>query len=173
MIRPTTADDHPSLRALAADTGFFRPAELVALDEVLRDYELERIRADHRCLTKVGTEGRPLGFAYYAPSSMAERAWYLYWIVVAPASQGRGIGRALMAHAEADIRASGRGRLFLIETSSQPLYEPTRRFYRSLGFDLASALADFYADGDDLIVFAKRLEPRRPDLDLPAALGEE
>ena len=160
MIRPTTPGDHPALEALALGTGFFKPAEMTALGEVLRDFPVEHRRANHHCLT-YEEGGPPLGFAYYAPSSMAERAWYLYWIVVDRAAQGRGIGQSLMARVESEIREAQGGRLFLIETSSQPLYEPTRRFYRGLGFAVGSVLADFYADGDDLVVFAKRLAPRR------------
>ena len=41
-------------------------------------------------------------------------------------------------------------------------YEPTRRFYARQGYELASRLADFYADGDDLIVFRKRFLPVGP-----------
>lgn len=52
------------------------------------------------------------------------------------------------------------GRLLLIETSSLPHYEPTRRFYLKHGYERSCAIADYYADGDDLVVFRKRLHPR-------------
>jgi hypothetical protein len=45
----------------------------------------------------------------------------------------------------------------LIETSSLPRYEPTRRFYLKHGYEPAAVLRDFYADGDDPVVFGKRL----------------
>jgi GNAT superfamily N-acetyltransferase len=143
---------------LARGTEVFKPLELVALREVLDDYHATERSNGHRSMTyEIG--GRPVGFVYYAPAAMAERAWYLYWIVVEQARQGQGIGAELLAYAEQDIRALG-ARLFLIETSSLPHYEPTRRFYLKHGYELASVLEDFYADGDDLIVFRKRFQTK-------------
>jgi ribosomal protein S18 acetylase RimI-like enzyme len=107
-------------------------------------------------------DGQAIGFAYFAPASMTDRGWYLYWIAVQPAHQAQGVGTALLARVEAEIR-SANGRVLWIETSSLPQYEPTRRFYLSHGYEPASLLADYYADGDDLVVYRKRLEPPRPD----------
>ena len=70
--------------------------------------------------------------------------------------QGRGVGGALIASAEEKIKMTG-GRLVLIETSSQPGYEKTRRFYRSRGYRLVCRIADFYAPGDDKLTLEKRL----------------
>ena len=53
-----------------------------------------------------------------------------------------------------DIRQLN-GRLLLIETSSLPHYELTRRFYLKHHYDQAAVLRDFYADGDDMVVFRK------------------
>ena len=44
-----------------------------------------------------------------------------------------------------------------IETSSLPHYEPTRRFYLKHGYELGATLRDFYAEGDDMVVFRKLL----------------
>jgi ribosomal protein S18 acetylase RimI-like enzyme len=87
---------------------------------------------------------------------MTERTWYLYWIAVRPKLQARGIGTALLHHAEEDIRRR-QGRLFLIETSSLPHYDLTRRFYLKHGYEQEAVLRDFYADGDNMVVFRKRL----------------
>ena len=61
-----------------------------------------------------------------------------------------------MKFAEDDIR-SQRGRILLIETSSLPNYDLTRKFYLKHHYEQAAVIADFYADGDSLIVFSKRL----------------
>jgi ribosomal protein S18 acetylase RimI-like enzyme len=157
MIRPTEPRDTTALLDLARETGVFKPLEIVALGEVLDDYHAKEHGLGHRAITDE-REGRPVGFAYYAPASMTDRAWYLYWIAVEKQVQARGLGSALLEAAEEDIRGRG-GRLFLIETSSLPHYEPTRRFYLRHGYEQASVLHDFYADGDDLVVFRKRLLP--------------
>ncbi len=155
MIRATAPGDTPALRGLAEATGVFKPMELVALREVLDDYHAGNAAAGHRAVTWE-QDGEARGFAYYAPAAMTDRTWYLYWIAVAKTLQGRGIGAKLLGYAEEDIRRAG-GRLLLIETSSLPHYEPTRRFYHKLGYERAAVLADYYAYGDDMVVFRKRM----------------
>ncbi len=156
MIRPTTPDDSPALVALTAGTGFFKPIELEALQEVLEDYHAANHEIGHAAVTLEGPAAEPLGYAYYAPAAMTDRTWYLYWLAVAAGLQGRGHGSALLRHAEADVRAAG-GRLLVIETSSLPLYEPTLRFYLKHGYTQAATVPDYYADGDGMVVFVKRL----------------
>jgi GNAT superfamily N-acetyltransferase len=155
MIRPTKPEDAPALLAIATGTGVFKPMEIVALEEVLTDYFDDTQTLGHRAFT-CERDGRPIGFVYYAPAAMADRAWYLYWIVVDKASHAGGIGSSLLKHAEHDVRAS-RGRLLIIETSSLPHYDLTRRFYLKHGYDLECTIHDFYADGDHMVVFRKRL----------------
>jgi ribosomal protein S18 acetylase RimI-like enzyme len=88
---------------------------------------------------------------------MTDRAWYLYWIAVRQDLRAKGTGSGLLRHAEEDIRKK-QGRVLFIETSSQPHYELTRRFYSKHAYEQAAVLHDFYADGDDMVVFRKRLD---------------
>jgi ribosomal protein S18 acetylase RimI-like enzyme len=87
---------------------------------------------------------------------MTDRTWYLWWIFVGKTLQGMGIGSEVLQYAEEAIQKE-RGRMLLVETSSLPHYEPTRRFYQKHGYTQATILTDFYAEGDDLVVFGKRL----------------
>lgn len=155
MIRPTVPADIPILVKLADATGVFKPLEIQALQEVLDDYFAANQAVGHRCLT-TEQDGELLGFAYYAPAAMTERTWYLYWIAVRKQLQARGSGSALLRRAEEEMRQAG-GRLLLIETSSLPHYELTRRFYLKHAYEIAAVLHDYYSDGDDMVVFRKRL----------------
>lgn len=157
MIRPVLPADTPALLAIAEGTGVFKPGEIVALREVLDDYHAANAAEGHRAVCDE-RDGRVIAFAYYAPAAMTDRTWYVYWIAVAKDVQAGGLGGGLMRHVEAEV-AAARGRLLLIETSSLPHYEPTRRFYLKHGYATAAVLADYYADGDAMIVFAKRFEP--------------
>jgi GNAT superfamily N-acetyltransferase len=161
MIRATVPGDTPHLLDIARDTGVFKPMELVALEEVLDDYHATNQIQGHRSVT-IEQAGRPIGFAYYAPAAMTDRTWYLYWIAVDRSIQSRGIGTRLLRWAEDEI-AGLRGRLLLIETSGLPHYEPTRRFYAKHGYHVACRIADYYADGDDMVVFGKRFSQASPD----------
>jgi ribosomal protein S18 acetylase RimI-like enzyme len=155
MIRPTLPADTPTLLALTQQTGVFKPLEINALKEVLDDYHAANHAHGHRAVT-YEQNGQVLGYAYFAPAAMTDRTWYLYWIAVTKTTQARGIGSQLLGHVETEIRAAN-GRALFIETSSLPHYEPTRRFYLKQGYEVTGVLRDYYADGDDMVVFRKRL----------------
>ena len=157
MFRPITPADTIPLIELTAGTGFFKPSELIALREVFDDYYLENRGHGHRSFV-LEEEGRRLGYVYHSPIPMTEGTWSLYWIAVAQDQQGRGLGRKLLDFVEEDVRGQ-HGRILLIETSSMPRYEPTREFYRKRGYPVVATIADYYADGDGLVLFGKRLTP--------------
>jgi ribosomal protein S18 acetylase RimI-like enzyme len=157
MIRPTVPKDTPALKALAEGTGVFSPGDVQALQEVLDDYHAENHQEGHRSVT-YDHNGQPIGFAYYAPTAMTDRTWHLWWIAVSKEIQARGIGGKLLRHIEDAIRTEN-GRLVLIETSSLPTYDLTRRFYLKHGYTQLAVLKDYYADGNDMVYFAKRLLP--------------
>lgn len=157
MLRPTDPADTEALIELTAGTGFFKPIELEALQEVLDDFHAANRDLGHRSFIWEEA-GRILGYVYHAPAAMTDRTWYVYWIAVSKDQQGRGLGRQILEFVERDIRDQN-GRLLLIETSSTPHYDPTRRFYLKNGYTLAASIPDFYSDGDGMIVFSKRLVP--------------
>ena len=169
MLRPITPDDTPALCALTAATGFFKPAEIETLEEVLNDYHAIYEAQDHRAF---GWDegGLLLGFTYHAPAIMTDRAWYLYWIAVEKGQQGRGLGGRLLEFVEQHIRHQN-GRLLIVETSSIPLYEPTRKFYQKYGYTPVATVPDYYADGDGQVIFTKRMGDAKtttPPQPLPA-----
>jgi len=156
MIRPTVAADVPQLLALTSATGVFKPHEVQALEEVLGDFFAANHAAGHVSVVWEH-QGQIAGYAYYAPAAMTDRTWYLYWIAVDPGVQAKGIGGQLLHYAEDDIRQR-QGRVLFIETSSLPHYEKTRRFYLKQGYELTATLKDYYQDGDDMVVYRKKLE---------------
>jgi ribosomal protein S18 acetylase RimI-like enzyme len=101
-------------------------------------------------------DGRPIGFAYYAPAEMTDRAWTLWWIAVDKTVHAKGLGTRLLRKAETDVAAAG-GRVLFVETSGLPNYELTRRFYLKHGYEQEATLRDYYAEGDDMVVFRKKM----------------
>ena len=81
-------------------------------------------------------------------------------IAVHPAVQGRGTGQATMRQVERDL--TGRGaRLLAVRTSGTDRYAGTRAFYDRCGYDRVARVADWWTDGDDLVLSTRRLaEPR-------------
>ncbi len=70
--------------------------------------------------------------------------------------RGRGIGVQLLREAERRIAKAG-GRRIYVETSSRPLYEPTRRFYLKAAYTVEATLVDFYAPGDAKVIFVREI----------------
>lgn len=155
MIRPTHPQETGHLMAIARGTGVFKPIEIEALGEVLEDYHSGNLHQRHFAVT-FEQDGRAIGFAYFAPTPMTDRTWHLFWIFVDQGIQAKGIGSQLLKHAEEEIRRAG-GRLLIIETSSLPTYRLTRKFYLKYGYTQDAVVHDFYAEGDDMVVFSKRL----------------
>ena len=155
MIRPTTPADTAILLPITEGTDVFLPTDVEALREVLDEYHAESHRWGHRAVT-YEQDGQIIGFAYYAPAVMTDRTWELWWIVVGKQTQARGVGGKLLRHVEEAIRSEN-GRLLLLETSSLPSYELTRRFYVKNGYTVVSELTDYYADGHHKVTYGKRL----------------
>ncbi len=96
------------------------------------------------------------GFACYGERSLTNGTYDLFWIAVDPSGRRKGAGRELLQRVEDDIRKVG-GRLIFVETSGLEKYAPTRRFYLATGYLQEATIKDFYAPGDDLVIFTKHL----------------
>ena len=99
-----------------------------------------------------------VGYACWGPTPATDRTWDLYWIAVDTALQGAGIGTILLD--EIERRLTGhQARMLIAETSSRADYAATRRFYARQGYAEAARVRDYYAPGDDRILFVKRFLP--------------
>lgn len=93
---------------------------------------------------------------FYRPEESSDRAFDLTMIAVRPDLQGGGRGAALTRHAEDDLRQRGQ-RLLIVRTSGKAQYDRTRAFYRGLAYVEQACVPDYWADGDALVLFTKRL----------------
>jgi GNAT superfamily N-acetyltransferase len=143
------------VREMVDATGFFNAEEAAVAVELVDDRLARGPASDYRFVFAEEGE-RTVGYACFGPIPLTAASWDLYWIVVDPAAQGRGAGRALLAEAERRVALAG-GRRIYVETSSRPGYEPTRRFYERCGYGVAATLEDFYAPGDGKVLYLKVL----------------
>jgi len=147
--------DKPALMALLRGLPEFKPAEVVVAEEVIGSYLADPTGSGFNTL--VTQDGPAItGYISYGPAPLTEGTWDVYWIAVAAGEQGKGVGGVLLAYAEDKIKEA-KGRLIIIETSSQVSYEKTSRFYSKHGYEAIAHLPDFYAPGDDKIILQKRL----------------
>ena len=154
--RPMTKKDKPAVLRILRDTPEFKPAEVLVAVEVIDSYLSDPSGSSYRVVV-AETDSRIVGYLAYGPTPLTEGTWDLYWAAISRELQGRGTGSALVTHAEAEIRKV-QGRLALIETSSKPEYERARCFHRRMGYELACRVSDFYAPGDDKLIFVKKLD---------------
>lgn len=99
-----------------------------------------------------------VGYACWGPTPATDRTWDLYWIAVDTAIQGAGIGTILLEEVERRL-VGQHARMLIVETSSRSDYAATRGFYERRGYHETARVRDFYAPGDDRIIFLKRFHP--------------
>jgi len=101
-------------------------------------------------------DDKPVSVAYCAPERMTEGTYNLYLIAVHSELKGKGIGGKFMEHIEKLLQSQG-VRVLLGETSGLPEFELTRRFYDKCRYNREAVIRDFYRDGEDKVVFRKKL----------------
>jgi ribosomal protein S18 acetylase RimI-like enzyme len=153
-IRAMAVSDKDEVMRILEDTPEFKRSELVVAEEVIDEYLEDPAGSGYRIVV-AELDGKVVGYHAYGPTPLTSGTWDLYWAAISQAVRGRGVGTALVTYAEDQIAEAG-GRMALIETSSKPEYELTRRFHRSLGYVEICRIPDFYEPGDDKIVFWKR-----------------
>jgi len=140
------------------NTPEFQPFEIIVAIEVIDSCLDDGENSGYRILI-AEDDTEITGYICYGPTPLTESTWDLYWEAVDREKRGQGIGRALMKAAEDDIMES-KGRMALIETSSTPAYEKTRRFHLGNGYEIIARIPDFYAPGDDKIILRKNIVSR-------------
>ena len=156
-VRPLEAADRGPLEGILRRTGVFSGAEtgigMELIDAVLGNPD----QKDYVISIAEGAEGamnEVLGYYCVGPTPMTAGTWDLYWIAVDPEYHGMAIGKTLLGHAEKLVRGKG-GTLMIAETSSKPSYDGTNRFYLRNGYSEVARIRNYYAEGDDLVVYGK------------------
>ena len=154
-IGSMASQDRSAISKILRSIPEFKPSEVVVAEEVIDSYLSDPLLSGYSVLVaEIGSI--VVGYIGYGPTPLTEGTWDIYWMAVGPDQQSRGIGGSLITFAEEEIKGHG-GRLTFIETSSKPEYERIRRFHYSQGYELLCSIADFYAIGDDKLIFQKRL----------------
>jgi ribosomal protein S18 acetylase RimI-like enzyme len=146
--------DRQAVREIVESTGFFRPDEVDVAVELVDECLAKGPEASgyHFLFADLGP--RAVGYACFGPIACTTHSYDLFWIAVHEDQRGQGLGKELLRRSEEAIARLG-GRRVWIETSSTPKYDPTRGFYLSRGYIEEARLKEFYAPGDDKVVYSK------------------
>lgn len=142
--------------ALAERSGAFAPTEMETLGEVLAEWA-ENPSSGYFVLDE-NLDGKRAGFLVYGPTPMTDFAYDLYWIAVDSRFQRRGVGLRLLRRLDDTLRKEGPRAVIRVETSGKGSYEGQRRFYEAGGYGECGRLADFYGEGDDLVLYGRTLK---------------
>jgi D-alanine-D-alanine ligase len=150
-----TPQDIPDVRQLVSATGFFNEAEVELAAELVAEW-LSKGKASGYGFVFVNLEGRLAGYSCYGPIPCSASSFDLYWIAVHPDFQKKGLGKVIFNETEHLIREAGGTRMY-VDTSQRPQYHDTQAFYEHCGLKVVAVLEDFYALGENKVIYAKSL----------------
>lgn len=151
-IRLTKFEDIPALKLVLDGTELF-PSEM--LPDMMSGF-LSTEKSEDVWLT-CEADGKAIGFCYAAPEALTEGTWNMLAIAVLPEKQGSGAGGAIVKELEANLRKSGH-RVLIADTSGADEFTKTREFYRKNNYTQEARIRDFWAEGDDKVIFRKSLK---------------
>jgi len=155
-IRKLIKEDREQIQSILTSTCVFCDEEIKIALELIDIYLNDPNQKDYELYSYIDDNNRVLGYFCIGPTPITVGTYDLYWIAVGSDTQGKGIGKRLIAYAEELVKSKG-GRLILAETSSRPDYINTRQFYLHSGYSEVAHIKDFYKIGDDLIIYGKYL----------------
>jgi ribosomal protein S18 acetylase RimI-like enzyme len=151
-LRPT---DPEAIREIVKSSGFFRDDEVEVAMELAEERLAKGPDSGYEFIfAEVG--GKVVSYACYGLIPCTLVSYDLYWIATLNDFRGTGVGKIVLQEVEKSIRAMG-GKAIYVETSGMAKYEPTRAFYLKNGYPEKARFEDFYAEGDDKVVYVKKL----------------
>lgn len=155
-IRPIEAKDREAIRRLVEGTKAFKTHEVEVAMELVDTALTQPGQDGYHPYVLVEEDGGIVAYACFGKNEMTAATFDLYWLATRADRMGRGYGRAIVSFVEEEVRRRG-GRLLVIETSSKESYGEAQAFYEKIGCTLAARLPDYYDEGDDKLVYLKRL----------------
>ncbi len=153
-VRPAAAADRAAVERITRASSLFHADEVLVALEVL-DAATGGDASYTAFVAEV--EGGVAGWICWGPTPCTAGTWDMYWLAVDPARHGAGIGSRLVA--EMERRLAGLARLIVVETAGRPEYAGTRAFYEARGYRRVATVPEFYAPGDDQVVYVKSFIP--------------
>jgi GNAT superfamily N-acetyltransferase len=152
QIRKVVKNDVIGLKEVLDSSELF-PSEY--LDDMMLDY-FNNSETEETWFAALDDHNVIVALGYCVPEKLTNNTYNLRAIAVRKELQGKGIGYKMMNYIE-DYLRQGNKRILIVETSSDNHYQLTRKFYFKLNYILMATIKDFWNDGEDKIVFWKKL----------------
>lgn len=150
-IRPIVKADLIDLKEVLDSSELF-PSEY--LEEMISDYFDNPETHDiwFTCVDK----NKAVAIGYCVPEKFTEGTYNLLAIGVSKNVQRKGIASKMMHYIEGYLNKN-LGRILIVETSSDDAQIGARNFYKKIGYEEVATIKDFWKDGEDKIIFRKRI----------------
>ncbi|MFZ5516218.1 MAG: GNAT family N-acetyltransferase [Candidatus Zhuqueibacterota bacterium] len=155
-IRKMASQDREAVHQILVHTDMFTEEEVAVAMELVDIFLNNKNQKDYIIYVAEDARKEVVGYVCYGPTPATEGTFDLYWIAVSPVVQHQGVGKKLLIFTEQEV-VRLKGRMIIIETSSQPKYKPTQDFYLRNRYVVEARIKDFYRIGDDRLIFVKRL----------------
>jgi ribosomal protein S18 acetylase RimI-like enzyme len=150
-IKPVTQSDIDGLKNVLDSCGLF-PSEY--LDEMISDY-FNNADTQEVWFTYMDNNA-PVAIGYCVPEKLTNGTYNLLAIGVSENAQRKGIAHEMMQYIEQELKSKD-GRVLIVETSSDDAQIGARKLYEKIGYTQEAVIRDFWNDGEDKIVFWKKL----------------
>lgn len=148
--------DNEALFEILKSTGVFYDFEIDVALEIVNIFRTDGESSGYYFYV-AEQDGKVLGYINFGPTPCTQASWDIYWMAVEKQFHNHGLGSILLKMAENKIAESG-GEHIWIETSSRDDYSPTRKFYAKMEYEPISELPNFYAKGDNKVIYVKHLD---------------
>lgn len=156
MIRRLQSKDRDNLIAIIQSIKNFNEEEKKVAVELI-DEVLSNPNHEYYNIFVFENDGELVGYYCIGKRALTDGVYDLYWIVVDPNYQNKGIGKKLLTHSEEFVKEKN-GRWILAETSSKESYDATRNFYLRNHYSVIAEIKDFYTVNDNLLIFGKYIK---------------
>ena len=150
-LRAVVAADIEELKKVVDSSELF-PSEY--LEEMISNYLTNKDTED--IWFTYTDENKAIAVGYCVPEKLTEGTYNLLAIGVSKEYQRKGIAQKMMLYIENQLKFKG-ARLLIVETSSDDAQIGARNLYSKIEYSQAATIKDFWQDGEDKIVFLKRL----------------
>lgn len=150
-IREVIHSDLDSLKIVLDSCGLF-PSEY--LDEMISDY-FHNLDTNEIWFTYVENNS-PISIGYCIPEKLTSGTYNLLAIGVSENHQRKGVAVEMMNFIEQKLKTIG-ARVLIVETSSDDAQIGARNLYQKLGYNQEAVIRDFWNEGEDKIVYWKKL----------------
>jgi ribosomal protein S18 acetylase RimI-like enzyme len=154
-VRPVIKSDINDLKIVVDSSELF-PSEY--LDDMISDY-FNNPETQDIWFTYIDNN-KPIAIGYCVPEKLTEGTYNLLAIGVSQSIQRKGIASTMMSFIE-QLLTQKNARILIVETSSDDAQIGAREFYLKIGYSQVAVIKDFWKDGEDKIVFLKKLKLKK------------